>query len=185
MLSMSDLKLGKVITLNNEPYQIVFTQHIKQARGGAVLKTKLKNLINGSTLEKTFAGADMVEEADMARRQANFLYKQENNFFFMDNTDFEQFQFSGDDLGSLVKYLKDGQEVDVLFFNNRPVSIVLPTKIVFTVASAPEGVKGNSAGAVTKTVVLENNLEIRTPLFIKAGDRVFVNTETGEYVSRA
>jgi len=182
---MSDLKLGKVVTLNNEPYQIVFTQHVKQARGGAVLKTKLKNLISGSTLEKTFAGADMTEEADMARRQANFLYEQDGNFFFMDNTDFEQFQFSGDDLGSLQKYLKDGQEVDVLFFNNNPVSIVLPTKIVFTVASAPEGVRGNSAGAVTKTVSLENGLEVRTPLFVKAGDKIIINTDTGEYVSRA
>ncbi len=185
MFSLSDLKLGKVVTLNNEPYQIVFTQHIKQARGGAVLKTKLKNLISGSTLEKTFSGADAVEEADMARRQANFLYQQEGNFFFMDNTDFEQFQFSSDDLGAVTKYLKDGQEVEVLFFNNRPVSIVLPTKIVFAVTSAPEGVRGNSAGAVTKTVALENGLEVRTPLFIKSGDNIIVNTDTGEYVSRA
>lgn len=185
MLSLSDLKLGRVISVSDEPYQIVFNQHIKVARGGAVVKTKLKNLISGNTLEKTFSGSDDILEADITRRKANFLYKQEDDFHFMDNESFEQFQFSENDLGDLVKYLMEGQVVDVLIFNDRPVSIALPTKIKLGVKSAPEGVKGNSAGAITKTVVLENDLELRTPLFIKAGDNIIINTETGEYVERA
>lgn len=185
MLSLSDLKLGKVISINDEPYQIVFTQHIKVARGGAVVKTKLKNLANGSTLEKTFSGSDSIEDADINHRKANFLYAQDGDYFFMDNEDFEQFQFSKDALGDMSKYLIEGQEVDVLLFNDKPVAVDLPTKITMTVKSAPEGIKGNSAGAVTKVVVLETDLEIRTPLFIKAGDKVVVNTETGEYIERA
>lgn len=185
MLSLSDLKLGKVISVNDEPYQIVFNQHIKVARGGAVVKTKLKNLISGNTLEKTFSGADDIHEADITRRKANFLYKQENDYHFMDNENFEQFQFSEDSLGDLTSYLVEGQQVEVLVFNDNPVSIALPTKITLEVKSAPEGVKGNSAGAITKTVILENDLEVRTPLFIKNGDKVIINTETGEYVERA
>lgn len=184
MLSLSDLKLGNVIAVNDEPYQIVAAQHIKVARGGAVVKTKLKNLISGSTLEKTFNGSDSIEGADMSRSQANFLYQQDDDFFFMDNESFEQFQFNKETIGSMADYLVDGQTVDVLIYNDNPVSIVLPTKVQLKVDSAPEGIKGNSAGAVTKSVTLETGIEIRTPLFVKAGDQVIVNTDTGEYVER-
>jgi len=185
MLGLTDLKLGRAIAINDEPYQVVFTQHIKQARGGAVVKTKLKNLITGSTLEKTFSGADSIEEADLSHSRANFLYKQGDDYFFMDGQTFEQFQFNADSLGQMTDYLKDGQEVDVLIYNEQPVAVNLPTKITLEVTSAPEGVKGNSAGAITKTVTLETGVEVRTPLFIKAGDKIIVNTETGEYVERA
>ena len=178
---MNELKLGKVINLNNDPYQIVYTQHIKVARGGAVLKTKLKNLVTGSTLEKTFSGSDNVEEADIINRQANFLYQQGADYFFMDNESFEQFQFNEDTLGDLVKYLKEGQEVNVLIFNNNPVSISLPKKII---SESKLTYLSNSSGAVTKVITLETGLEIRTPLFIKAGDKLKINTETGEYVER-
>ena len=119
MLSLSDLKLGKVISVNNDPYQIVFTQHIKVARGGAVVKTKLKNLAGGSTLEKTFNGSDSIEDADIDHRKANFLYTTDDDYFFMDNEDFEQFQFASDVLGDMTKYLVEGQEVDVLIFNDK------------------------------------------------------------------
>lgn len=185
MLSLSDLKLGNVLAINDEPYQIVAAQHIKVARGGAVVKTKLKNLVTGSTLEKTFNGSDTIEGADMSRSKANFLYQQGDDYFFMDNESFEQFQFSKETLDSMTDYLVDGQTVDVLIYNDKPVSIALPTKISLKVDSAPEGIKGNSAGAVTKSVVLETGIEIRTPLFIKAGDSVVINTSTGEYVERA
>ena len=185
MSSINDLKLGRVIDIENEPYQVVFAQHIKVARGGAVVKTKLKNLVSGNTLEKTFSGADDIVAADLIYRQANFLYEENGFYFFMDNQDFEQFQFAKDIIGESVKYLKDGQEITVLLFNQKPVSVVLPPKVVLKVVSAPEGVKGNSAGAATKTIILENNLEVRTPMFIKEGDEIVVNTETGDYVERA
>lgn len=185
MGSMSDLKVGKIIVVNNDPYQIVSNQHIKVARGGAVVKTKLKNLVNGNTLEKSFSGSDVVEIADTARRHASYLYAQGDDYFFMDGADFEQFQFNKKELNDMEKYLKEGQEVDVMVFNDKPVAISLPSKINLKVISAPEGVKGNSAGAVTKAVILETGLEVRTPLFIKSGDTLIINTETGEYVSRA
>lgn len=182
---MNEIKLGRVLVLEDNPYQVVSTQHIKVARGGAVLKTKLKNLLTGATLEKTFSAADSVEEADLAHRQANFLYQEGDDFFFMDNKDFEQFQFNQEVIGDRAKFLTDGQEVDVLVFNNNPVAVDLPTKIVCEVDSAPDGVKGNSSGSVTKTVTLATGAEVRTPMFVKSGDKIIVNTETGEYVSRA
>lgn len=185
MGTLSDIKPGRFITVDDEPYQVIFYQHIKVARGGAVVKTKLKNLITGNTLEKSFSGADSVELADLTRSQANFLYRQGENYFFMDAKTFEQFHFSDESIGEMAKYLSDGQSVDVLIFRDQPVAINLPAKIVLTVESAPAGVKGNSAGAATKTVTLQNGLEIRTPLFIKSGDKVVINTETGEYVERS
>lgn len=184
MLTLSDLKLGVVIERNHEPYQIVSASHSKQARGGAVLKTKLKNLLSGATLEHTFAGSDTAQEADIKNVRANFLYKDGDKYFFMDNATFEQFEFLADQIGESVKYLTDGQEVNVMIFNDRPVAISLPTKLALTVTLAPDGVKGNSAGAVTKSVTLETGVEIRVPLFIKSGDKIVVNTETGEYVER-
>lgn len=185
MLQMSELKLGTVISINDEPYQIIFTQHIKVARGSATLRTKLKNLITGATLEKSFSGGDKVEEADLSRSSANFLYPQGDNYVFMDNENFEQYEFPQDTLGDMTKYLKDGQTVDVLIHNGVAVSIALPKKITLKVTTAPPGIKGDSSGSVTKTVTLETGAEVRTPLFIKEGEEIVVNTETGEYVERA
>lgn len=186
MLTISDIKLGTVVQHKSEPYTTVSAQHLKMGRGGAVLKTKLKNLINGNVLEVTFKGSDKIEEANLARRKANFLYPENDNYFFMDNESYDQFFLTKEQLTNKEKYLKEGLTVDVLYFNNNPVSIALPVKINLQVKSAPPGVRGDSAqGRVTKRVVLENDLEVDTPLFIKEGDAVIINTETGEYVERA
>ena len=141
-------------------------------------------MVSGSTLEKTFSGADNIEPADLSHRQANFLYQQDNMFVFMDNDSFEQFEFGQETVGDVVKYLKEGQTLDVMIYNDKPVAIALPTKISLEVTAAPEGIKGNSAGAVTKQVTLETGLEVRTPLFIKTGDQIIINIESGEYVER-
>ncbi len=185
MLSLSDIKLGTVLSINNEPYQVVFTQHIKVARGGATLRTKLKNLIRANTIEKSFSGADKAEEADLGRSSANYLYQQDGRYYFMDNDTFEQYEFVVEDLGDMGKFLKEGQRVDILLFNGKAVTVALPTKVTLRVTSAPPGVKGDTSGSASKTVTLETGAEIRTPLFIKEGEDVIINTETGDYVGRA
>ncbi len=182
---MNDLKLGIFISLNNQPYTVIFTQHIKMARSGATMRTKLKNLVTGATLEKTFSGGDRIEEADLARRKANVLYRSDEIFYFMDAENFEQYELNGEAIGEKNNYLKEGQSLDVLLYNGRPINIELPKKIVLTVASAPPGVRGDTSGAATKTVTLETGFELRVPLFIKTGDQVRINTDTGEYVERA
>ena len=184
MLSINEIKPGKILTISNEPYIVVKTDHHKVGRGGAVLKTKLKNLITDNALDKTFQGNDKAEEAETQIRKANFLYEEETELFFMDNQNYEQFSLSKEQIGEKYKFLKEGITADVLYFNDKPVGANLPIKIDFKVINAPPGVKGNSAGNATKTIELENGTEIIAPMFVGTGDTIKVNTDTGEYVER-
>ncbi|MFH0952331.1 MAG: elongation factor P [Patescibacteria group bacterium] len=186
MAGINDLKKGFVISINNQPYQVVFSQHVKMGRGGAVMRTKLKNLVTGAHLEQTFKTSDKPEEADLTHGKANFLYSDEKALYFMNNDNYDQFSLDKTVIGDKEKYLKEGSDVDVLLFNDQAVNIELPKKVELKVTSAPDGVRGDSAqGSVTKEVELENNTTIKTPLFIKTGDMIRVNTDTGEYVERA
>ncbi len=185
MLSLNEIKPGKLILMNEEPYLVMKADHHKMGRGGAVLKTKSRNLATGNVLEKTFQGADKVQEAQTESKKVNFLYKDEDNAYFMDNDTYEQFELSINDLGGQEKFLKDGTDVDMLYFDDKPISLELPIKMTFKVTSAPPGVKGNSAGNVTKQVEIETGATITAPMFVNEGDEIRVNTETGEYVERA
>jgi elongation factor P len=185
MLSISEIKLGKVIKVNDQPYVITKADHHKMARGGAVLKTKLKNLIDSSVLEKTFQGNDKAEEADVEKKKVNYMYSDENKAYFMDNESYDQFELSLDVIGDKTKFMKDGTDVDVLYFQDKPVAVELPIKMDFAVTEAPPGVKGDSASNVTKQITIETGAKLNAPLFINEGDRIRVNTDTGEYVERA
>jgi len=185
MLSMSEIKVGKVLQVNNEPFVVTKTDHHKMGRGGAVLKVKLRNLVSGAVLEKTYQGSEKAEEANTEKKKANFLYADDANANFMDNESYEQFTLSLDSIGEKRQYLKEGADVEVLYFDNNPVAINLPIKMEFKVVSAPPAVKGNSAGNVTKAVELETGATINAPLFINEGDTIRINTDTGEYVERA
>ena len=185
MLSMNEIKLGKVLEINQEPYVVIRTDHHKMGRGGAVLKVKLRNLISANVLERTFQGNDKAEEAQTQTKKANFMYKDTNEAVFMDNNTYEQFNLPLEDLGDKAQYLKEGTDVDTLYFNDRPVAVSLPIKMEFKVVSAPPSVKGNSVGSVTKQVELETGAKINVPVFISEGEVIRVNTDTGEYVERA
>lgn len=185
MLTISEIKIGKIICINSEPYVVTKADHHKTGRAGAVLKTKLKNLINGNILEKTFQGNEKAEEADTETKKANFMYKDGNEAHFMDNATYEQFSLSLGEIGEKIKFMKDGADVDILYFAGRSVAVSLPIKITLKVVSAPPGVRGNSAGNVAKMVELETGVQVSAPMFINEGDMIRVNTETGEYVERA
>ena len=178
-------KTGLVIKLNNEPYQITFSQHSRTARGGAFVRTKLKNLITGQTLEKTFNSSDKIQGADIEKAKANFLYSENDKFFFMNNNTYEQFFLNVDSLGNQKKFLKEGQEVKILIFERNPVNIELPQKVNLKVIESPPNIKGDSATSPSKNVVLETGFSINVPIFISKDDIIKINTETGEYVSRA
>jgi len=186
MLSMNEIKPGKVIKMDDAPYVVTKTQHSKQARSGAVLRVKMKDLLSGSVLEKTFQGGDKAEEADLERgKRAQFLYKDEEKAYFMDQESFEQFELPIDQIELQVQFLSDGENVLYMTFEGKPVALDLKPKVDLKVVEAPEGVKGNSAqGRVTKVVKTESGYEVQAPLFIKEGDIIRVNTETGEYVER-
>ena len=184
MLSLNEIKLGKVITIAGEPYSVIRADHHKMGRGGAVLKTKLRNLINSSVLEKTWQGNDRADEADVEKRKATFMYADESFANFMDNANYEQFAINLEELGGKEKFLKDGLAVTVLYFEDRPVTVELPVKVEYKVITAPPGVKGNSAGNVLKQIEIEGGAKINAPLFINEGDIIRVNTDTEEYVER-
>ncbi|NLZ74435.1 elongation factor P [Candidatus Falkowbacteria bacterium] len=185
MLNFNEIKTGRVIKLNNDPYIIIKTDHHKMGRGGAVLKIKCRNLINGSILEKTYQGTEKAEEAETETKKANFMYKDKDQAYFMDNESYEQFDLPLEEIGESAMFLKDGTDVDVLYFEGKPVSVSLPIKVDLKVVSAPPGVKGNSAGNVTKQVELETGAKINVPMFINEGDIIRINTDSGEYVERA
>lgn len=185
MLSLNEIKIGSIIEINGEPFVVVKSDHHKMGRGGAVLKTKLKNLINGNVLERTFQGNDKVERANTERKKANFMYKDVDNANFMDNESYEQFTIEIDQVADKLTFVKEGTDVDVLYFDGKAVAIDPPIKVELLVTSAPPGVKGNSAGNITKQIEVETGAVINAPMFINEGDRIKVNTDTGEYVERA
>ncbi len=150
-----------------------------------MLRAKLKNLLNGSIIDFTFKGNDKIEEARISRSKAQFTYAQDNNYNFMDLVNFDQFTLSGDSIGTSRNFLKEGVEVDVVNSNGRPINIVLPIKMDFTVKETEPAVRGNTAqGSVTKPAIIETGAKIQVPIFIKEGDRIKINTEKGEYVER-
>jgi len=184
MLSLSDIKTGKTISLSGEPFVVIFHQHSKMGRAGAVLRTKIRNLKTGAVMEKTFQGSDKIEKAEIEKSKAQFLYREGENYFFMDNTSYEQFSLPKSVLGSLTNYLIDGTEATILNFNGVPINIELPVKMEFRVVEAPPAVRGNTADGGSKQVTLETGIKVSTPLFIKQGDIIRINTETGEYAER-
>jgi elongation factor P len=185
MLGITEIKSGKNILWEGSPYVVMYAEHSKTGRAGAVLRTKLKNLLNGSVLEKTFNGSDKVDEADMSRSKAQYLYPEKDGFVFMDMETYDQFALSKEVIGNAYFYLLEGTEVNVLNFNEIPVNIELPIKVMLTVVEAPPGIKGDTAGTGGKVVTLETGLKLSAPLFVNQGDKIIVNTEKGEYVSRA
>ena len=184
MLSLSEVKTGKNITLNNEPYLVIFHQHSKTGRAGAVLRTKIRSLKTSAAMEKTFQGADKIEEAEISKTKAQYLYREGENYLFMDNSSFEQFSLPESVLGEFTKYLLENTGVTILNYNNKPINIELPVKIELKVVEAPPGVRGNTADGGTKQVTLETGIKVNTPLFVKEGDILRINTETREYVER-
>lgn len=185
MLSLSEIKTGKNILWNDNPYVVLYHEHSKTGRAGAVLRTKLKNLVTGAVMDKTFQGSEAVDEADITKSKAQYTYKDGNEYNFMDNATYEQFVLSKEALGDNANYLKEGTEVTLLNFNGNPINIELPIKIKLKVTEAPPGVKGNTVSTGGKVVTLETGLKVTTPLFVNEGDEIIVNTERGEYVSRA
>lgn len=184
MLNISDIKTGKKIVLDDEPFAVIYNEHSKMGRAGAVMRTKLKNLKNGTVIEKTFQGSDKVQEADISKSKAQFLYRDGENYNFMDNTTYDQFVISEEAIGDSKNYLTEGLEVTMLNFNDSPINIVLPVKVTLEVTEAPPGLKGDTQSGGDKLVTVETNAKITTPLFIKTGDKIIINTESGTYVSR-
>lgn len=186
MLSTSDIRKGAVIRNNNELYAVVEFQHVNPGKGAAFTRTRMKHLGMGKVIEITYKSGEAVDIVSVEFQTMQYLYKAGDNFAFMNKSTFEQIEMNGDLIGDDAKYLKEGIDVVIGMYEGIPVSIQLPKKITYKVVEAPPAVKGDSAGGnVTKEVVCDNGLHVQVPIFIKEGEEILVNTETGLYSARA
>lgn len=185
MISIAELKKDSIIQLEGKPYKVIEYQHAKMGRGGAVAKTKLKNLINGSVVSKTFAGSDKIEPADITYKKLQFLYSQGEQLFLMDSENYEQTEFSAKEAGGEAKFLSEGMEVTGLVFNGKIIGIELPKIITVKVAHTEPGVKGDTVSATLKPATIETGANVQVPLFVKQNDVIKVDTRSGQYVGRA
>ncbi len=179
------MKLGAIVLMNKQPFQVIWSNRMRTAQRKPVMQTKLRNVITGKVMEYSFKFGERLEEADVTREKANFLYADAEGTHFMNNETFETIDMSKEVTAEQEPYLKEGTDVQILRFNGKPVSIELPIKIDLKVTEAPPNVVGNSGGSVTKPVTLETGLIVNAPMFIKEGDTLRVDTRTGEYVERA
>ncbi|MFP4630349.1 MAG: elongation factor P [Desulfohalobiaceae bacterium] len=184
MYSTSDIRNGMKIELQGQPYEVLDFQHSKSGRGGAFIKTKLKNLINGSVLEHTFRSGEKIAKPDLETREMQYLYRDGEELVFMDMSSYEQLQVPADNLGQKAKFLVEGQEVKALTFQEQVIDLSLPASVVLEVADTEPGLKGDTVSGATKSAVLENGLSLSVPLFVENGNKVKVDTRTSEYLGR-
>lgn len=186
MASVNEISKETVLRLNGEIYLVTEFQHVNPGKGAAFVRTRLRGIKTGKTMEMTFKSNESVDIVEVERRRMQYLYNNGEMYTFMDNSTYEQLDINADLLGEKKEFLKEGLEVMVIKFEGVPLSIQLPNKVVYKVTQAEPGVKGDTAsGNVTKEATLETGYIIRVPLFIKEGEEIIVNTETGLYVERA
>ncbi len=183
MYSTPDFRRGLRIEINDEPFIIVEFQHVKPGKGGAFVRTKLKNLLNGNVVERTFRSGEKVGKPDIEEKEMQYLYT-DGDFHFMDNDTYEQTALTADLVGNAKDFLQENSIVTVLFYKGRVVNLDLPTFVTLEVTEAEPGLKGDTASSVTKPVTVETGARINVPLFINPGNRLRIDTRTGEYMER-
>ncbi len=185
MYGITDLRKDTLIELDGTPYRVTEYSHTKMGRGGATVKVKLKNLLNGSVVDKSFATNDKIAPAEISRSKVQYLYHDGCNLSLMDTQSFEQYEAAIDLSPEIVKYFPEGSELTALVFDERIIGFDLPKNITVEVTQAVPGVKGDTASTATMPVTLQTGQEAQVPLFIKQGDKIKIDTRTGQYLERA
>jgi elongation factor P len=185
MVSTNNLKNGMTLEVDGNLMQVVEFQHVKPGKGGAFVRTKLKNIETGRVLEKTFRAGEDVPQAIIRKRALQFLYREGDAVVLMDTETYEQQHVPIDHLGDAIDYITEGDTIELLDHDGRVVGVELPASVVLEVADTEPGVAGNTVQNATKSARLETGVEVQVPLFVDVGDRVKVDTRTGEYLSRA
>lgn len=180
----SDFRKGLKIQIDGEPYLMVEMNFVKPGKGNALYKCKMRNLIRGTMLDRTYKGGDSLESADVEQTDVQFLYRQGEDYVFMDSTSFEQYEVKTEVAGDAWKYLKDGMTCSVTLFNGMPIILEPPTHVELEVTDCQPGAKGDTATNVTKPAKVETGAEFSVPGFIKIGNVIKVDTRVGEYVER-
>jgi elongation factor P len=185
MYTTSDFKRGLRIEFEGQPYEITEFQHHKPGKGAAIVRTKLRNLLTGNSIDPTFRSGDKVGRPDLEDKDMQFLYAQDDTFHFMDPDSYEQIEINRDGLGDAPNYLTDGLTVSVLFYQDKPISIDLPNHVVLEVVECDPAVRGDTVQGATKPAKLQTGHTVNVPLFINEGEKLRVDTRTGEYIERA
>jgi elongation factor P len=183
-LSITDLKKGTIFEFEGQPYKVVDYSQKVMGRGGSIVNVRIKSLIDGKVLEKTFKGSDQLNSADVTQQTVQYLYNDERTYYFMNEQTFEQFAVAAEVIGDGGKYIKEGDKVELQFFEARPISLVLPKNVALKVSYTEAAVKGDTSTSITKEARLETGLVVKVPAFIKEGDILSVDTATGAYRER-
>ncbi len=184
MAKAGAIEKGMYIMMKGDPYLVAEREFVSPGKGSAFVRCKLKNAKNGSVLKETIKTSENFEEANVYDRSGQYLYGDDSGFHFMDTETYDQFEISPDVLSETGKYLKEGDSYRVIMWESDPIDVVIPMKMVYEVTDAPDAIKGDTVTGATKTVVCETGLSVQVPIFIHTGDKIRVNTETGEYVER-
>jgi elongation factor P len=185
MIRATDLKNGTAFEYFGKPYKVIKYSLIKMGRGGATVKVNARNLENGATNELAFSSNLSFEEVELEKRRLQYMYKDSKTAFFINPATYEQVEIPLSVLGDDILFVKEGENMDILFMNEKAISCDLPPKVTLKIIQTDPGVKGNSASNMYKSATVENGMSIKVPLFVNQGDSVVVDTRTGEYVERA
>ncbi|KHK04389.1 elongation factor P [Desulfovibrio sp. TomC] len=184
MLSTTDFRRGLKIEMDGVPYEIVDFLHVKPGKGGAFIRTKLKNMINGRVVENTFRSGEKMVKPDLESKEMQYLYRESEDFVFMDMESYEQMHAGVAQIGEKGGYLKDGMELKMLLYKGQPLDIDLPASVVLEVTETEPGVKGDTVSGASKQAVLESGITVNVPLFVNIGDKIKVDTRSGDYIGR-
>lgn len=185
MYSTSDFKKGLKLLIEGQPYSVVDFQHVKPGKGNQFTRTKLKNMITGANLEKTYKSGEKFGVPDVMTRDCTFLYKEDSGFVFMDKENYEQYIMSPDAVGESGNFLTENLEVTILFFNSRAIGVDVPNSVFLKVTQTDPGVKGDRVTGATKPATLETGFVVNVPLHIAEGDTLKIDSRTGDYIERA
>ena len=184
MYGPTDLKKNVLITLDGQPYKVVEYSQKVMGRGGSIVNVKVKNLITGALLPKTFKGQEKIEPAEVTTKKVQYLYRDDEKFYFMDPISFEQYELLADLVGDMKDFMKDGDEMEIQFYTGSPISLVIPKNLWLEVTYTETAVKGDTSTSVMKDATLETGVVVKVPAFIKVGDIVSIDTETYAYRER-
>lgn len=185
MYSTSDFRKGLAIMYEGQPYEIIDCQHHKPGKGAAVVRTRLRNLITGVSVDPTFRSGDKVERPDIEERQGQFLYESEGKYHFMDPASYEQFEVNTSVIGEKKNFMMENMAVSMLFFEGRIISVDLPNHVVLPITQCDPAVRGDTVSGATKPATVSTGFVCQVPLFVNEGDKIRIDTRTGEYIERA
>jgi len=184
LLSTSDFRNGLKIEIEGEPYAIVEFQHVKPGKGGAFVRTKLKSIKAGSVIDRTFRSGEKFDEPNLEEKEMQYLYASEGQYNFMDNKNYEQIALTEEQLGESRKYIKENMNVKILFYNEKPLGVEVPMFVELKIVKTDPGVRGDTATGGAKPATLETGAVIKVPLFMNEGEKIKIDTRTGEYIER-